>query len=480
MTTQFINPIKLIEAQEPIDLTDIKDIVRQKFVGIIAIENKVYQIYPKYYDQKKMTEDKNNLQFKLIIDSIHKYKKKHKYQIYESQDLQDQSSNIITLIVEIFNHFEAYGLYRVFEDILVQNGLNEIHWERTINTQEVFWINQAGSLAPIYPNVITRHRKVVQDCEFMNLHILILNMCNKILIDCGLDAHKRDFDVVEIDQDNISLSLLEDQNSPYREELIYKINQEKSRQFIEYKQKTLDLMLAFIKETYAYSSDKCVVYGTNSFHTVWESMLKDVFNDDSDGLKDQVMSKPKWMRQNQYAVDQNTTSSSDEDSKLKHSGIPDIIKVSRDQKSLYLFDAKYYQMIEQENPYAIKGQPGIGDIVKQYFYMLSVLPKYEKLKNISIQHIGNFFIVPKLPSDGGEDLLVQTSKQLSVDLFDNDLFNFLFPNQDCNTSKNKLKAIFSSIHVLEINPNVLMKHYLENLKNQTIDVFNLNLPSQPI
>ena len=172
MTHPFINP--LIENQDlnkinHIDLTEIKGINLKNFVGIIAIKKNIYQIYPKYYSEEMLKEN----DFKLIIDSINKYNKNHKNQIYESQDVQAQVSNIITLIFEIFNHFEAYGLYRVFEDILVQNGLNEIHWERTINTQEVFWIDQAGLLAPIYPNVITRHRRVVQDCEFMNLHILI-------------------------------------------------------------------------------------------------------------------------------------------------------------------------------------------------------------------------------------------------------------------------------------------------------------------
>ena len=331
----------IIPLVENVDLSKIKDINPidikvvdlQKFVGIIATKNKVYQIYPKYYSEKMFNaEPQATHDFKLIIDSINKYNKKHK-ENYEYQDLQDQSSNIITLIFEIFNHFEDYGLYRVFEDILVQNGLNEIHWERTINTQEVFWINQAGSLAPIYPNVITRHRRVVQDCEFMNLHILILNMCNEILIDCGLGAHKRDFDLVEIDQDDITLSLLKDQNSPYREELIYKINQEKSRQFIEYKQKTLDLMLDFIKETYAYSLSKCVVYGTNSFHTIWESMLKEVFDDDSEKnhLKDKVMSKPKWKRSVNTSDMEDLNPKNDvldENFKLKNSGIPDIIKVN--------------------------------------------------------------------------------------------------------------------------------------------------------
>ncbi len=137
----------IIPLVENVDLSKIKDINPidikvvdlQKFVGIIATKNKVYQIYPKYYSEKMFNaEPQATHDFKLIIDSINKHNKKHKAQIYESQDLQDQSSNIITLIFEIFNHFEAYGLYRVFEDILVENGLNEIHWERTINTQEVF------------------------------------------------------------------------------------------------------------------------------------------------------------------------------------------------------------------------------------------------------------------------------------------------------------------------------------------------------
>lgn len=68
--------------------------------------------------------------------------------------------------------------------------------------------------------------------------------------------------------------------------------------------------------------------------------------------------------------------------------IPDLIGIYED--TFVLFDAKYY-CIQLEERKALRGQPGVGDVTKQYLYQLAY-------KNFILDHgmtaVKNCFLMP--------------------------------------------------------------------------------------
>lgn len=76
--------------------------------------------------------------------------------------------------------------------------------------------------------------------------------------------------------------------------------------------------------------------------------------------------------------------------------------INHEKKCFEIFDGKYYTInITNET---ISGQPGVGDITKQYLYQLA----YQKLASINGYDFSNSFIVPKdeLEEDAGNGVLI--------------------------------------------------------------------------
>ena len=70
---------------------------------------------------------------------------------------------------------------------------------------------------------------------------------------------------------------------------------------------------------------------------------------------------------------------------------------------LYIFDAKYYNL-QLEKGKALRGNPGIGDITKQYLYQLAYR-KFIQAHNISV--VKNCFL---MPTERSEIIPVGTAK----------------------------------------------------------------------
>ena len=143
------------------------------------------------------------------------------------------------------------------------------------------------------------------------------------------------------------------------------------------------------------------MYGTTSFHAVWEKACAQVFDnqlsvpvgrlnlngglhDDYVAMKDknllEIIEKPKW-----------TASDSNREHEAKHTLIPDLISVYELNGDLCfgIFDAKYYNIILDEK--SLANQPGIGDVTKQYLYQLAYndfITKHE------FKHVKNAFFMP--------------------------------------------------------------------------------------
>jgi hypothetical protein len=156
------------------------------------------------------------------------------------------------------------------------------------------------------------------------------------------------------------------------ESIIYKINNEINMQFVSRKQFLLKAMAIFISNEKVYT-DKPVIslYGTRTFHKIWEKTCSYVINNEYENIK-QYIGHPKWktVTGKEY---------------YKDTLIPDIINTSK--KEFNILDAKYYNITLTDDK--LSDNPGVEDITKQYLYQLAFnnyikSQGFEKVRNILI------------------------------------------------------------------------------------------------
>ena len=145
------------------------------------------------------------------------------------------------------------------------------------------------------------------------------------------------------------------------------------------------------------------MYGTNSFNLVWEDVCAEVFNNklktqlrhlplphglapgyDPKSLLIDIIEKPQWQGWNADGTAFVKTA--------LETLTPDLINIYEDGGSytFVIFDAKYY-CIQLENNKPLRGQPGVGDVTKQYLYQLA----YQNfIAENHIEKIRNCFLIP--------------------------------------------------------------------------------------
>ena len=178
------------------------------------------------------------------------------------------------------------------------------------------------------------------------------------------------------------------------EYILDRIQAELSIQFNTRKQILLKTMSIYLSHNRKMLDDNegISMYGTTSFNMVWEKMCSEVFDnqlrtplgrlvlpvplnsyDEKKALID-IIEKPIWEVEDTTKISKRTLE-------------PDIITISQfnGEHQLTILDAKYYNLqLEKEKP--LRGNPGIGDITKQYLYQLAYkkfieLHKFEKVRN---------------------------------------------------------------------------------------------------
>lgn len=412
-----------VELEELLDTDNIDELNVQlegniyvfKYVGVLVIGDLCLMIYPKYMN--KYLEDKNSefKAFNQIISVIRKYKsKQQRVGINDSDDLANY--NLLSIALElIFSYFE-HGLYSNDKRVIELNGDGEILWDKTINENTAYFSNNI----PIYLDTFTVNQVNNENDYFRKLHATVLSLvCNKL---------KDILSILNIELINLNTEELEDFGS--REYILYRLNQELTSQFVTYKQNILNLLKRFVEEDFSTkSSDNISFVGTNSFNLVWEDVCSVVMGDcinktikelgltysknsKQSYLISDVISKPKWIH--------NTSGISHTSPKTL---IPDIITIKDNKLSIY--DAKYYKVKLDDRE--LKGNPGVGDVTKQYLYELSY-KDFAKENNLDIDT--NAFLMPT--EDNVENRIGYASMELFHALGDiklNDIEVFLMPSE---------------------------------------------------
>ena len=329
---------------------------------------------------------------KQVIRVLRRYGSKEQIVNLYNGDGQSSSFNILAVMLFLLEDYHQYGAYINSEDIVEVNGEGPILWGQTIDNGFAVISNNR----PYYVDIYT-HRSINDEQDFFHrLHRCIVSESSRQLRDAGLIDL---FDLVEAD---ISNEVLDDFGD--KEYILYRLHSELGVQFNTHKQTVLKTLYAFIvhHRTLA-ESEGISMYGTNSFNLVWEDVCAEVFNNklktqlrhlplphglapgyDPKSLLIDIIEKPQWQGWNADGTAFVKTA--------LETLTPDLINIYEDGGSytFVIFDAKYY-CIQLENNKPLRGQPGVGDVTKQYLYQLA----YQNfIAENHIEKIRNCFLIP--------------------------------------------------------------------------------------
>lgn len=345
-----------------------------RFVGMIALTDCIVIVFPKYkadpYERIKEKQDEYSKYIKNIFKVFEKYaSKKNKNKKTDSSLLkkdcdEEEYLNLFSLYKSLIDDFIEYGLYENERHIYTLCGDGEIDWNKTIDELD----NHFNILKnPIYLNYYTHDIEEEQENYIRSIQKKLLTDAAAYFEEFrkfGLDGFQFDF---HFDGDLIG-------DEEYQ---IFKIDLELRENFSERKINLLKLMRSILKEKVHSIYEDINIYGTKSYHSIWESVCQNVLGHNST-LREKIP-KPIWKSVNS------------EKDNYSSSFIPDIVFEENDD--LHIYDAKYYETEFDEKGKLKNSTPGIGDISKQFLYEESYRAYYKKV-GIKKSRYYNAFLFP--------------------------------------------------------------------------------------
>lgn len=372
------------------------DTYRFNFVGLLNVGQFMFLVLPKYYrgvtpDIIRGHETHMLDEFAAILDAIRQYLRnpKHKNDAigfgYEA-GTDNNSGNLIDLYRFLLEDFTENGLYHSSRRITELNGLGEIDWNRTVN--QIVPLRSASS-KPVYVDIVSTRSTADTTTIIRSIQAAVITDISRYLESSGLNML---FHLPTAEPSPKTLSELGD-----RDQLCRLLWKELHIQFVTRKRLLLRALIQYLE---MYSSGQIMpllAQGTCSFNLVWEDACKVMFNDEESLHATQP---PQWdyhepldwaddhrwtTTKTQISASEITEDDSDEAHNAAGSPLePDVVALNRDGSRRYIIDAKYYipryrPVFPSERGKKPKGQvdhtPGLKDIVKQYFYLMALMPQ---------------------------------------------------------------------------------------------------------
>lgn len=366
------------------------------YVGVITCGSRVIKVYPKYLLSKK---DDNVLdEMKQVVKVLERYSRSEEQIINVfNGDGENRSFNILAVILFLINDYYEYGIYTNSEDIIEVNGEGEILWGKTID--ESFAMIEDNR--PYYMELYTE-KSVEDDMDyFKRLHECVLTECSRQLRDAQLDA-LFDMDVIELSEETLA-------DFGDKEYVLERIIKELNLQFNTHRQILLKTLYAYVSQDRRMldENDGISMFGTTAYHEVWEKACAEVFDNKLNTtlaqlkmtvpLADKYNSKTAKRQKLIDIIEKPIWQGEDTEAKAADTLIPDLISIPCiDGKDWFIiFDAKYYNL-QLEKGKSLRGNPGVGDVTKQYLYQLA----YKDFINAhGIAEVRNCFLMPTEKKD---------------------------------------------------------------------------------
>lgn len=358
------------------------------YVGLIELNvgenNIIINCFPKYIKRSERELNLNDM--RLFVRAIERYNNAQQFTITISSDADEIIQyNPLAIVIFLLRDYWEHGLYTNEKEILESNGNGEIDWESTINQN----IPLLRNGRPFYVEYYTAVSTTDESDYITRLHEYLLTKYSRHLRETTIDQL---FDIETVDL--YDCNQIDFGNQEYIEQRILK---EINVQFVTRKQILLRAMYALIHKTgNSEELPDLSLYGTNSFHKIWETVcaevfcsqlklpikhlpltLKDSYKNESRSLLE-IIPFPQWRHYESCKTQQ-----------ASGTLIPDYISVCNAGNSTFfvILDAKYYDI--KFHP-KLSGQPGVDDIDKQYLYQLAYSDFIEQHNLVPI----NAFLCP--------------------------------------------------------------------------------------
>ena len=153
------------------------------------------------------------------------------------------------------------------------------------------------------------------------------------------------------------------------------------------------------------------MFGTTAYHAVWEKACAEVFDNKLNTVLAQLnmtvpLAEPyngKHERRQKLIeiIEKPVWQGVDTEAKTADTLIPDLISIPciKGNDWFIIFDAKYYNL-QLEKGKSLRGNPGVGDVTKQYLYQLAYK---DFIEAHHITEVRNCFLMPT----EGDDFVVK-------------------------------------------------------------------------
>lgn len=333
------------------------------FVGVIIVDDFIIKCYPKYIPNK----DNIKSDFTQVMKVIKKYKNHYEDFTFENENLEDISFNKLSMMIYFLEDYYENGVYTKIQNVHEINGNGEIDWDKTINNIDPI----IKENKPYYGELYTKYKINDLYDYFRQLHEYIITQSSKFL---------EKNDLLEL-FDLTPVQLSDKTRSDFGEDefILERLLKQLNVEFNSHKRRLLKTMHTFISEINSFTrEDYLMLYGTGSYYVIWEDICSHVFSNKFNRIK-HVIKKPKWISHEGFSHYASRTFE------------PDIVTYIDD--TFIILDAKYYNLTFRKDK--LDGEPGLGDITKQYLYQLAL----EEFRAGKFSNVINALLFPKY---GGE------------------------------------------------------------------------------
>jgi hypothetical protein len=372
----------IVNADYPVDIYYIFT-----FVGLLVVGGCILKCYPKYLADDSLSTEK----LAQILKVLEYYSTREQVIPMFNDAITKDRLNPLAIMLFLLRDYHEFGSYTNSKEVIETNGSGEIIWDKTIN--ETFSLLIHGR--PHYMDLRTKRRLDDERDFFKRLHESVLTQFTRELQNADLLAV---LDLPVVDVSDEALDTFGD-----RDYLLYRIEGELGTQFNTRKQLVLRALLTYFSQRLTLGGDSGFsAFGTNCFNLIWEKVCSGVIGNQLDTplsalqlptrlqpgyngtlTLQSLIAKPKWT-----GYDEAGEFSYTSDKSL----VPDLVAILEADGThmLVILDAKYYN-IQLQRDKKLKGQPGIGDVTKQFLYQ-QAFRKFTESHGIT--EIRNCFLMP--------------------------------------------------------------------------------------
>ncbi|WP_182007312.1 LlaJI family restriction endonuclease [Priestia aryabhattai] len=329
-----------------------KNSYKLRYVGFFIFNNRLCFSFPKYTktDDNKLARD--------LINLFREYSSREKLEEDEIETLGSldyyEHFSLISVIIFILQDYFDNGIYIDEISTYEIDGNGEINWDKTIENIYAYNLKNQSIYLNFYTDKLLTDEKNI----ITTIHKYVLSECSAYIQKTGMDLFF-EFPNVNFDIEQEEIGSIEFMLSHLQDEI--------NIQYNDWKQLVLKTLYMFLSnKSRLNNSNSLSLFGTRSFHNVWEKVCSFVFNSIYSEIKEQgIIDKPVW----ELHAGKNQVES-------KRTLTPDIITKhsSKGEEYLLILDAKYYNPKFKDK--SIHNTPELEDITKQYMYELALKDYY--------------------------------------------------------------------------------------------------------